>query len=533
MKIRRTRILKSHLSGVALAKSGKGIVLVVVLVFTLILTILGFSVLSVASSEAILAQKDVDKTKAFYLAEAGLEIFSAKLASEEIKGNQSGSIEGDLGEGSYRVDYSSDGNAIATGIAGGQEKRVKVAVTFLAPPYEKSIYAGGFDGTAWTLMLRGTGSPVNKGGSYVGGKDTINGNVFIDGDVRLYEQSSVKPAPLPNTYNLDGDVDATGHVNHYDSSSISGVITEGAEMQDAPDLVSMNYAVNNTYNVAQIFTAAGVSSGYLPAGNELRDVFVKNPSDRKAECDTTSGNDFFFEPSKGFVVGGPFTGDTPLHAGGTKGTTNVYYVDGDVWVDSKPTYGFKMDGKVTIVATGNIHVCDNVQYKDPSKDMLGLVALGKYDGSGQLVSGGNIYFGDPGYGNMGRFDAMMFAANNFLYNIDPIGGTLKEPDSGCTILGNLSALNEVSIDRDWYTKGGTGSNYRPCRYDTATGKWVDAKTGTVLTAGETGTGGSKIRHYQMIINYDDRVRNRSTQPPSLPRGVGLIYSGLSNWEELP
>jgi len=102
--------------------SEKGIVLVAVLVFTLILTLLGFSVLSVANSEIALAQKDVDKTKAFYLAEAGLEIFRAKLSSGEIRGGQSGSIEGDLGEGNYRVDYYSDGNAIATGMAGGQEE---------------------------------------------------------------------------------------------------------------------------------------------------------------------------------------------------------------------------------------------------------------------------------------------------------------------------------------------------------------------------------------------------------------------------
>jgi hypothetical protein len=289
----------------------------------------------------------------------------------------------------------------------------------------------------------------------------------------------------------------------------------------------MNYAVNNTHNVAQIFAASTVDSkGHLPVGNPLRDVFTKNPTnDRSAECASTVGvDDYFFEPASGFVTGGPKHGDTPLHAGNNR----VYYVDGDVWVSSKPTYGFQMDGKVTIVATGNIHICDNLEYKD-SNNLLGLVALGKYNSSGQLTSGGNIYFGDPGYGNMAVFDAMMFAANNFLYNTDPVGGTLLEPDSGFTIKGNLSALNNVSIERDWYTKEGTPSTRRPARYNPTTSQWVDSRTGTVLTLTQKGT----IKHYQMIIDYDDRVRTWLTQPPGLPKGVGTIYEGLRDWEELP
>jgi hypothetical protein len=185
-----------------------------------------------------------------------------------------------------------------------------------------------------------------------------------------------------------------------------------------------------------------------------------------------------------------------------------------------------MDGKVTIVATGNIHICDNLQYKD-ANSMLGLVALGTYNPSGHLTSGGNVYFGDAVYGNMGMFSAMMFAANDFLYNSDPVTGKLAEPDSGFTLNGNLAALNKVSIERDWYTEDST-AKAKPTTYDPATGQWVDVKTGKVLSSTEI----SSLRHYQMILNYDDRVRSRNTQPPGLPRGVGLIFDGLTNWQEL-
>ncbi|MDD5063454.1 MAG: pilus assembly PilX N-terminal domain-containing protein [Phycisphaerae bacterium] len=524
---------------IRVSKSNKGIVLVAVIVFILILTILGFSVLSIADSEAVLARKDVNKAKAFYLAEAGLGVFAASGQFASIP-------ETALGEGNYRVDFDISGSepcAVATGTVMGQVKRIQVTVSFLAPPYENAIYAGGAGGSAWTLMLRGTGNPVqsmgvNQWGQPVllsqGGKDIVNGNMFVDGDVALYEQSKVDHAPTPNTYGLNGDVSATGKVNLYDSATISGDIAEHSGQQASPDLVGMDYAVNNTHNVSQIFADAGVTQGYLPAGNELRDVFEINPSDgtRRAACASTINvDDYFFEPSSGFIDGTPFTGATPLHMGADR----VYYVDGDLWVHSDKTKGFLIDGKVTIVATGNIHLCDNLQYAD-ADSMLGLVALGKYNGSGKLIKGGNIYFGDPVNGTVGYVSAMMFAANDFLYNTAIDTTILEEPKIGFTVMGNLSALNNVSIERDWYTDryrdrwGRWVDERRPARYNPSTNKWYDSVTGAVLTSTEVNT----LKHYQMIVNYDDRVWDRSTQPPGLPKGTGIILSGeLTDWEELP
>jgi roadblock/LC7 domain-containing protein len=189
-----------------------------------------------------------------------------------------------------------------------------------------------------------------------------------------------------------------------------------------------------------------------------------------------------------------------------------------------------MKGKATIVATGNIHLCDNLDYAD-ADSMLGLVALGKYDEDGDLVSGGNVYFGDPTTGTLYICAAMMFAANNFLYNSMAIDTFEAEPESGFIIKGSIAALNQVSIERDWYTvtPGDTGSAKRPARYDRATGKWYDCGTGVELTSAQVST----LRHYQMVINYDDRVRSQATQPPGLPRGKGTIFEKLTNWEELP
>jgi hypothetical protein len=119
-----------------------------------------------------------------------------------------------------------------------------------------------------------------------------------------------------------------------------------------------------------------------------------------------------------------------------------------------------------------------------------------------------------------------------------------EPTTGFTVNGNFAAMNTVVLERDWYTVsstshstrygggshggGGSSSNGAPARYDAATGQWVDSETAKVLTSTDT----SSLRHYQMIINYDDRVRNQATRPPGLPIGGSKIFAGFSTWQEL-
>jgi hypothetical protein len=375
-------------------------------------------------------------------------------------------------------------------------------------------------GNEWMFTLRGQGDPQPAGSGEVGGKDIVNGNMYINGDATMYEESSINPSPMGN---FNGDIDSTGTADILDQATVSGAVTEGAEVKSHPSLESMNYAINNTHNVSHIFADAGISSGHLPSGHELYNVMVKNPGDRSSECSTTFGDDYFFEPANVSGGGGPKDATTPLHMGENR----VYYVDGDVWVHSQPTYGFLVDGQVTIVATGDIHISDNIKYAD-SESVLGLVALGQYDGSGQLVSGGNIYFGDPRAGTMYTVSALMFAADSFLYNTDSITGGTVEPETGFLVYGNLNALNKVSIQREWYDADGTGEA-RPAYFDPSTNQWADLETKTSLTSTEI----NSLRHYQMAITYDDRVRTQETQPPGLPRGKGTIFGGLRCWEELP
>jgi len=528
---------------IRMSRSEKGLALIVVVVFACIFTILGFSMLNVAKTEIVLTRNEMDSTKAFYAAEAGLAELSTRLYNKQF----TNIADTALGKTSYHVDFYYDEDppyAISTGRAGNVEKRIRVELSFLSPPYERGVYAGNSTGEKYMFTLRGQGVPIAAGGREVGGRDIVEGNIFVNGDATLYEESSVNPSPGANPY--AGDVDSTGSTDILDSASVSGTVSEGAAPQSHPGLAGMNYAVNNTHNVGEIFADAGVDWGHLPSDNELYNVMVKNPTNRSSECSTTSGDDYFLEPAS--VSNNRATqkdARTPLHLGDNR----IYYVDGDVWIHSPQTYGFLVDGKVTIVATGDIHISDNIKYAD-SESLLGLVALGQYDDAGQLISGGNIYFGDPRFGTLYTASALMFATDSFLYSTDSVTGDAAEPTTGFSVYGNLNALNQVSILRDWYDPDGTG-DARPAYFDTTggddddgddddddgddddddgdRGRWVDLETGEELEDDEI----DSLRHYQMKITYDDRVRTQDTQPPGLPRGKGTIFGGLKYWEELP
>ena len=504
-------------------KQKRGLALVAVVVFTCIFVILGYSILNLAKSEIVMTQKELNSERAFYAAEAGLAKMTTKLYNEEFE-DISDTI---LGDAKYKVELNLEADppyAIATGTAGLEVKKIKAELTFLSNAYEKAVYAGNVAGGKWMFSLRGQGNPRSitwTTGAEVGGKDIVNGNIYVHGDATMYEESSVNPSPMGN---FNGDINSTGTAEIMDEAMVSGTITQGAEVKSQPSLADMNYAVNNTHNVGKIFVAAGVDSGYLPSGSELYNIMVKNPGDRWSECSTTTGDDYFLEPAYVSNFGASSKdAKTPLNVGENR----VYYVDGDVWVHSPRTYGFLVDGKVTIVATGDIHISDNIKYAN-DESLLGLVALGKYDTLGNLVSGGNIYFGDPRFGTMYTVSSLMFAADSFLYNTDSVTGGMKEPETGFSVYGNLNALNKVSVEREWYDPDGRGSP-RPAYFDSINKQWVDLQTGDKLTNTEI----NSIRHYQMAITYDDRVRTQDTQPPGLPEGKGNIFGGLKYWQEIP
>jgi len=555
--------------------SETGAILPIVIILTLALTITGLALLSAGVMENSLVRREIHKNQAFYLAEAGIERLSVKLYAgehgnikelEEVSGGVNGNYRPaitptTLGNGHYWVEYY-DGNppddlpyAISIGqtLKGAEvtgEKKVKVTLPFLAEPYEHAVYAAGLYSPDWDLELRGT-DPRHRSGRYeYGGKDTIEGDIYANADVNLYEEAWVDPPPAPNTYGLLGEVNSTQEIiKHpgFNGHAPDELCHEYVEPILIPDLRGMNYAENNTHDVAQIFEDEGIFSGNLPPGHELYDVVKKNDPERSSHCSSTPGDDYFFRPAHIGEVGDSYTAPTPLDLGEDR----VYYVDGDVWFDSSPTYGFTVSGKATIVATGHIHVGDNIVYAD-DESLLALVALGNYDEEGELISGGNVYFGDPLFGTTYTVSAFMFAGNNFFYNVgstDP--DDYQRPDTGFNIFGNWVAVNEVSVIRDWYETGHwetrwvrrprpgheedvwVSDGWNPAYFDLEAGEggaWKDVEDDHILAEEELGL----LRHYQMKVTYDERIRDPETQPPGLPQGYGSgsIFAGFTDWEEI-
>ncbi|NQU40778.1 MAG: hypothetical protein HQ523_12560 [Lentisphaerae bacterium] len=499
-----------------------GAILGVVLVMVVLVSFVGMGLMELAARDGEEASRALTNARAFWLAEAG-----AKRIVRRLYDGTSGSITwSDLGAGDYEValfDTADPPYAVAHGRAAAAERSVRVNLVYLAAPYENAVSGGNASGTPWTLTLGGTGTPDSNDR---GGSDIVNGNVFANGDLFMAGTSQINAAPTPNTYGLSGDAEVTGGITLNGSASISGDQLPGSSPREIPDLLAMDYPNNHTYDVGKIFSDLGISSGYLPVGHPLRDEVVMNPGNRSAECASTPGDDFFFEP-RSITSAGPNdkTAVTPLDLG----DGHIYYVDGDAWFNSHSTYGFRVDGQATIVSGGNIHISDNLKYKD-SSSLLGLVALGEYDAGGNLDSGGNVYFGDPEFGTLFTVDAFMFAGDSFLYNTRANGGGQEEPQSGFEVFGNFAAINQVTIYRDWYEvdRSRRGASRRAAVYDPVSGQWKDASNGHILTSSEIGG----LRHYRMKVTYDERIWNPETQPPGLPRGGGSIFGGMTSWEEV-
>lgn len=532
--------------------SRSGAILGIVLIVVGMISFVGVGLMELAARDGEEASKALLNARAFWMAEAGAQRMIKRL----YDGTEGDVANRTLGYGAYRVWLHDDVDpayAVARGRAGSVDRFVRVDLTYLAPPYEGTVFGGNEDGTPYTFFLGGTGDPD---WSDRGGRDIINGNVYVNGDLYMEGESEINAAPTPNTYNLNGDAETTGDIHVHDGGTIAGDQISGASLHGVPDLQAMDYPNNNTYDIAAIFEAeedaGNVVNGYLPVGHPLRDVVVKNPGTRASECASTPGDDYFFEPRYVGSAGTPETAVTPLDFG----DGNVYYVDGEAWFNHHGTYGFEVDGQATIVSSGDIHVSDNLAYRDDSS-LLGLVALGEYDALGNRISGGDVYFGDPEFGTLYTVDAFMFAGNDFLYNTRSNGGGQEEPDSGFKVFGNFSAIHQVVIYRDWYDGattsevwvrgrwrwGGWGTGWqwvpghwetqtvtepRAARYDPDADQWVDALTGVALSESEV----DSMRHYQMQVTYDERIWSAETQPPRLPSGTGSIFGGVIGWQEV-
>jgi hypothetical protein len=329
------------------------------------------------------------------------------------------------------------------------------------------------------MKFGGTGTQADKitGNIYSGGNVLINGTAMINGSIRA-------------------------------NGTITGGTGTTGQTLPIPDIAGMNYATNHDYNVKNLFASTsaqykahsglGGKAWQLPESSPAH-IFRKNPDDRASNINATAKDDYFLEDPYETVntsnVVAPANGTHITLSGhdsnpGSNGSHKVYYIDGNLWIHNNNIYSFTLfnsgsdPAQVTFVVKGNIYISDNILYQANSQHGLAMIAIkdSKYTDSG------NIYFGDPSFGTLERMDAFMYAENNFLDNNLSASGSAK-----VTVNGNMTAGNQVKINRDWGTQ-----------------------------------------HSKLTVNFDDRITTGTIVLPGLPNSAGAGPSWtVRSWREVP
>ncbi len=488
-------------------KNSRGSALVVALLMLIMLSFIGIASITTSVRDMDISHNTTQKTKAFNVAEAGIELSLATVNANPVW--RTGFSNQSMGGGTFDVavvdsstDVSLAGNlrVTSTGHLGDAQSVIEA---IFGPPgvhplYNNAIYAGNYleydpdaDTQSWsaTMNFGGTGSE----------KDLITGDVFFNGNVHSGGQSQVN-----GTINAGGTITGnppTGDANSY------------VDYLEPPDLAGMNYGSTSDFYINS--SSPWNSKGQI-ASTDPRHIFVK---EYRSDLAKDKGISF---TNTNYFLGDPWESkNIDKVSVSSDGNHKVYFVDGNLWIEpvgeTSQIIKSPPDGtQITVVVKGNIYMCDNLLYNNPALDAIAFVAMtdgesyedlngdnkyqsnepilhdngnGIYEGPNE--GSGNIFFGDPNGGPLGTVNAFLYAENDFVdYVLD---GTSGDP-LDFAINGIMSAGNYLKIKRDFNGK-----------------------------------------HAQMKVTYDSRLKDGAITLPGLPKGNqntgGASWSILS-WREL-
>lgn len=382
----------------------------------------------------------VERQRAMLTAQAGIAEAMAQLSmgGETDLGSKTRPVE--RSQGAFVVDLEpvDDDTFVLTSLArsGSEFEALEAVVQRVSGGiFHNAIFAGNSSGDPlYSLPLGGRGLAADdiQGDLYSGGNVARTGDATVGGTVRA-------------------------------SGTITGLPGEENAKQYPPDLSRMDYETTADIDVAESFRGAlwlpddaGGLAWQLPRTNPAH-IFRRNPSDRASEVNSTVKDDYFLEDPYETVRSDSNQDGSqafritlaPPAAGTPGGNEVVYYIDGNLWLHNRHTYSFKLysaDGspvRVTFVVKGNIYFSDNLFYEDEADDGVLFIALKDED----QPRSGNIYFGDPEFGTMLEMQGFMYAEENFYdVNLDESGS------ARVTVRGNMTAGNQVLINRDYGTK---------------------------------------------------------------------------------
>jgi hypothetical protein len=486
--------------------SQRGMAALIALLMVGMLTLLGLAALSISDDEITVAGNALQETKAFNLAEAGIERSLAQLKNNPAW--RAGYNSEFLGAGTYAVVVLDSASMPALDDSlllksTGESDHARCVIEALLAPsgahplFNHAIYAGNreeydpdADSQAWVSEMTFSGTGADK--------DIVNGDVFFNGHVDVTGDAAI-----------NGTVDAGGDIA---GNPPSGDANSGVDYLAPPDLAGMNY--ESTADLVVSNAASWDAQGHLLA-SDPRHIFVK-----EFRKDLADQMGFEFDNTN-FFLGDPYEGGNINKVSvSTSGNHKTYFVDGNLWIEPMGTTSQIVksppDGtQITIVAKGNIYFSDDLMYDNEDLDAIAFMAMtdgesytdlngdnqytpgepilhddgdGIYEGPSE--GSGNIKFGDPNGGPLGHVHGFLYAENNFEDHVlDPKSGAPLD----FQITGTMSAGNLLRINRDF---GG--------------------------------------QHAQMIVNYDTRLSDGTINLPGLPPAAGGSGSGwvLVAWREL-
>lgn len=450
------------------------------LLVLILLLVMALSVLNVGQQNLIMAKNGEEITRSFYLAEAGIQDGLLQLRDNaavdgpvdewpeiehltnlqkgdsyrlEITNNFTGSTDKEAPNGVVvppgYCQILSVGSVDRNSTAEDGDHVQRIAVMVRQRPngfFNHAVFAGNRneDDKDYPLLFTGSGS----------NGDSVTGDVHSNAAITVEESAAVA-----------GNITAVGEV-----AGVSDV-TGGDAYLNPPDLKAMNYETTAMVNVAGEFASSEMDIDIKPEAGYMNGTVKTVPEDNPAHIfardvlnDFGTADDDHEITNENYFLADYHNGQLGDHV--TTGTTEgtVYFVDGNLWIETGFAGG-PMDGQSVIVVKGNIYIADTVTRADDNSALV-LIAMAdgesytdlngneQYDEgepiidddgdgvyNGNAEGSGNIFFGDPNIGPVGRFDGFLYAENNF----EDYASMTANWNQEIKIRGSMSAGNRIDL----------------------------------------------------------------------------------------
>jgi len=274
-KNRKIKVLLSNQSGMALLTT---------LIFTFVIATLAVALLTMTSNDIKLSSLQEDSTKAFYIAESGVQRSIKKLKNDfEWDGifddqDEEGFVV--LGDGTFTVEIGSlpsdQVQLISTGRVNKAMRKIKVLV--------ESTSSGG-DGEISSIFKYAIASKTDlgTGGDIIieaySGFDESGNPIIVEGEGNVYAQGAVN---VPGSCTIDGDVNTLDEVTITGSGQIKGNVNT-----DSTVYLSGSSIISGDVDALGTVTVSG--GGSKVEGNVYTEGDVVIASSGKVEGDISSG----------------------------------------------------------------------------------------------------------------------------------------------------------------------------------------------------------------------------------------------------